>query len=244
MFKVIKQALRMMKWKELGMQYGKCSMCGKTLFIKLRNDDISAIRCVRCRASVTSMAIASVLKKLVPNWEDKKIYELSSRGPFFRFLHKRASYLTYSEYFDDVTPGAYKGRVQCQDVQELTYGNESFDLCTCTEVFEHVPNDLKGFREIYQVLKPGGLFLFTVPLSDRKKTVERARLKEGKVIYLERPEYHDDLIRGVGAVLCYRNYGLDIVEKLSQASFKDAEIIVVKTPTRWGYDRRLVVARK
>ena len=233
-----------MKWKELGMEYGKCSMCGKTLFIKLRNDDISAIRCIRCRASVTSMAIASVLKKLVLNWEDKKIYELSSRGSFFKFLCKRASHLTYSEYFDDVTPGAYKGLVQCQNVQALTYGKESFDVCTCTEVFEHVPDDLKGFREIYRVLKPGGLFLFTVPLSDRKKTVERACLKEGKLIYLERAEYHDDHIRGQSAVLCYRNYGLDIVEKLSQASFKNTETILVKAPTRWGYDRRLVVARK
>jgi len=190
------------------------------------------------------MAIANVLKKLLPNWGDKKIYELSSRGSFFKFLYKRASHLTYSEYFDDVAPGAYKGLVQCQDVQALTYGNESFDVCTCTEVFEHVPDDLKGFREIYRVLKPGGLFLFTVPLSDRKQTVERACLKDGKLIYLERAEYHDDHIRGQSAVLCYRNYGLDIVEKLGQAGLKNTEIILVKAPTRWGYDHRVVVARK
>jgi len=190
------------------------------------------------------MAIASVLKELLANWEDKKIYEFSSRGPFFKFLHKKASRLTYSEYFDDVTPGAYKGAVQCQDTQGLTYGDCSFDVCTCTEVFEHVPDDLKGFREIYRVLKPGGLFLFTVPLSDRKQTVERACLKDGKLIYLERTEYHDDHIRGQSAVLCYRNYGLDIVEKLGQADFKNTEIILVKAPTRWGYDCRVVMARK
>jgi len=244
MFGMIKQVLRIMKWKELGMEYGKCSMCGKTLFVKLCNNDISAIRCVRCRASVTSMAIASVLKKLVANWEDKKIYELSSRGPFFSFLHKRASHLTYSEYFDDIPPGAYKETVQCQDIQGLTYGDESFDLCTCTEVFEHVPDDLKGFREIYRVLKPGGQFLFTVPLSDRRETVERVRLNEGKLIYLEEPEYHDDNIRGVGSVLCYRNYGLDIVDRLSDAGFEETEIILVKAPTRWGYNRRVVAVRK
>ena len=233
-----------MKWKELGMEYGECSMCGKTLFIKLCNDDMSGIRCVRCRASVTSMAIASALKELAAEWEDKKIYELSSRGPFFRFLQKRAPRLTYSEYFGDIPPGAYKGTVQCQDVQELTYDDESFDLCTSTEVFEHVPDDLKGFREIHRVLKPGGLFLFTVPLSDRRKTVERARLNDGKLIFLEEPEYHNDHILGVGSVLCYRNYGLDIVDRLGRADFKDAEIILVKAPTRWGYNRRVVAARK
>jgi SAM-dependent methyltransferase len=190
------------------------------------------------------MAIARVLKNMVDNWEEKKIYELSSRGPFFRFLHKRGFNLTYSEYFDDIPAGVYKGAVQCQDVQELTYGDESFDLCTCTEVFEHVPNDHKGFREIYRVLKPEGLFLFTVPLSGRRDTVERVRLNEGKLIYLEEPEYHDDHIRGAGRVLCYRNYGLDIVDRLKQVGFKDTEIILVEAPTRWGYNRRVVAAFK
>jgi len=190
------------------------------------------------------MALASILKELVPSWEDKEIYELSSRGPFFRFLHKRASHITYSEYFDNVTPGSYKGALQCQNVQELTYASDSFDVCTCTEVFEHVPDDLKGFSQIYRVLKPRGLFLFTVPLSDRKKTLERARLNGGKLIYLEKAEYHDDHIRGAGNVLCFRNYGLDIVERLSLAGFKNTEIILVKAPTRWGYNRQVVVARK
>ena len=244
MFETVKRALCLVKWRELRFQTGKCTMCGKTLFIKLRNDNISAIRCIRCRASVTSMAIASVLKDLLANWEGKKIYELSSRGPFFRFLQKRGSHLTYSEYFDDITPGAYKRTVQCQDVQGLTYGDESFDLCTCTEVFEHVPNDHKGFREIYRVLKPGSLFLFTVPLSGRRKTVERVRLNEGKLIYLEEPEYHDDHIRGAGRVLCYRNYGLDIVDRLNRVGFKDTEIILVEAPTRWGYNHRVVAACK
>lgn len=240
----IKRAFGLIKWRELRFQTGNCSMCGRTIYIKLCSDNISAIRCLRCRASVTSMAIASVLKDLVENWEEKNIYELSSRGPFFQFLRKRAPHLTSSEYFDDIPPGAHKGKVQCQDVQGLTYADESFDLCTCTEVFEHVPDDQKGFREICRVLKPGGQFLFTVPLSGRGKTIERVRLNEGKLIYLEEPEYHDDRVRGPGKVLCYRNYGLDIVDRLNRAGFKDAEIILVKAPTRWGYKRRVVVACK
>jgi len=41
-----------------------------------------------------------------------------------------------------------------------------------------------------------------------------------------------------------RNYGLDIVDRLNQAGFKNTEIILVKAPTRWGYNRRVVAARK
>ncbi len=241
---MIKQICKMVKWRELGVEYGNCSACGKTIFIKLRNNNMSAIRCIRCRASVASMAIASVLRKSRPNWENKKIYELSSQGPFFQYLLKRASHLTYSEYFDDVTPGAYKWSIQCQDVQALTYDSESFDICTSTEVFEHVPNDLKGFREIHRVLKPGGLFLFTVPLSARNKTIERVRVEDGKLIYLQRANYHDDRVRGPGTVLCYRDYGLDIVERLTQAGFSKTEIILVQAPTRWGYDSRVLAACK
>ena len=45
------------------------------------------------------------------------------------------------------------------------YGDASFDLCTSTEVFEHMPDDLNGFSEIRRVLRPGGRFVFTVLLT-------------------------------------------------------------------------------
>ena len=227
----------------MGMECGNCSMCGKTLFVKFCDNNMSAIRCVLCKASVASMAIASALRKIRPDWEDKKIYELSSRGPFFKFLHKKASNLTYSEYFNDVIPGDYKGQIQCQDVQALTYNSESFDICTSTEVFEHVPDDLNGFREIHRTLKPEGLLLFTVPLSSNK-TIERARLDGGKLVYLKKPKYHNDRVLESGSVLCYRDYGLDITDRLTEAGFSRANIIQIPAPTRWGFDCSVVAAHK
>jgi ubiquinone/menaquinone biosynthesis C-methylase UbiE len=32
-------------------------------------------------------------------------------------------------------------------VQRLSFADASFDLCTSTEVFEHVPDDRAGLRE-------------------------------------------------------------------------------------------------
>ena len=166
---------------------------------------------------------------------------LSSRGPFFRFLAREVKDLTYSEYFDDVPSGTFVGDIQCQDVQQLWFENGSFDVCTSTEVFEHVPDDLRGFREVRRVLAPGGVFLFTVPLHDAERTVERARMENGVLVHLLPPEYHEDNIRGRQNVLVYRDYGRDIVERLRTAGFTGPEIVPVREPSGMGHstDRRL-----
>ncbi|MGH7731856.1 MAG: class I SAM-dependent methyltransferase, partial [Candidatus Eiseniibacteriota bacterium] len=107
-------------------------------------------------------------------------------------LRRRYRALTLSEYFDDIRPGDWKGGVQCQDVQRLTYPDDSFDLVTSTEVFEHVPDDGRAFAEVHRVLRPGGFLVFTVPLMDTTPTLERARIERGAIVHLVAPEYHGD----------------------------------------------------
>jgi SAM-dependent methyltransferase len=114
--------------------------------------------------------------------------------------------------------------VLCQDVQQLTFPDASFDVCTSTEVFEHVADDARGFREIRRVLRAGGAFVFTVPLGDAEATVERAESQGGRIVHLLPPEYHGDRIRGRDRVLAFRNYGRDIVERLRTAGFAHARI--------------------
>jgi SAM-dependent methyltransferase len=190
------------------------------------------------------MSIVQVLKVLVPDIALKHVYEMSSRGPLFEFLKSHCRYLTVSEYFDGVLPGAFKDGVQCQDVHQLTYPDECFNICTSTEVFEHVADDLKGFAEIHRVLRPGSLFIFTVPLSNSATTVQRAELVDGEIRHLLPPEYHSDLIRGEEKVLVYRDFGLDITERLRQAGFGSARIMKVDDSEWWGLGQSVVVAEK
>jgi SAM-dependent methyltransferase len=129
-------------------------------------------------------------------------------------------------------------------VQRLSFGDGSFDVCSNTEVFEHVPDDLRGFREIRRVLAPGGVLLFTVPLHDAERTVERARMENGVLIHLLPPEYHEDNIRGRNNVLVYRDYGRDIVERLRTAGFRESRIVPVRDPSGMGHTPSVVVARK
>jgi SAM-dependent methyltransferase len=188
------------------------------------------------------MSIVQVIQRLYPDLSALAVYEMSARGPLFGYLKQRAGHLTCSEYFDDVVPGEWKGGVQCQDVERLTFPDAAFNLCTSTEVFEHVPDDEKGFREVRRVLKQGGRFIFTVPLSAAPATVRRAELVGSKLRYLLPAEYHGDAIRGQGRVLVYRDYGRDIVDRLKRCGFGRATIVDVDDVRWWGLGRKVIMA--
>lgn len=234
-------AMGMLKPGKLKARVFTCPVCGPSVLFKL-DDHAIAVRCVRCQASAIHLSILKVLIQVCPDLSELSVYEMSSRGPLFEFLGQRAGKLVFSEFYDDVDPGTFKEGVQCQDVQRLTFDDASFDLCTSTEVFEHVPDDRRGFAEIRRVLRPGGRFVFTVPLASAQTTVERAVLVDGKLRHLLEPEYHGDVIRGQGKVLCFRNYGLDILDRLRESGFRSARFESPDRNSWWGFGTEVVVA--
>jgi len=54
------------------------------------------------------------------------------------------------------------------DAKNLNFQNNFFDLVAAFNVLEHVDNDQEAFSEITRVLKPGGFFIFSVPLNPKK----------------------------------------------------------------------------
>jgi ubiquinone/menaquinone biosynthesis C-methylase UbiE len=48
-------------------------------------------------------------------------------------------------------------------VEKMPFPDNSFDKIILTEVMEHVPDEHAGFKELYRILKPGGLLAMTVP---------------------------------------------------------------------------------
>jgi Methylase involved in ubiquinone/menaquinone biosynthesis len=49
------------------------------------------------------------------------------------------------------------------DAHKLPVKSESIDCVVCCEVLEHVADPFTCCAEIYRILKPGGLFVFSVP---------------------------------------------------------------------------------
>jgi SAM-dependent methyltransferase len=69
-------------------------------------------------------------------------------------------------------------------INDLPYGDASFDAVVFYDVLEHIPDADLSLDEIYRVLRPGGLLAATVPTEGQPGTFEWLRWKLG---------WHDDL---------------------------------------------------
>ncbi len=49
------------------------------------------------------------------------------------------------------------------DGKKIPFPDQEFDYVFCTEVMEHVPEPKDFLKEIYRVLKPGGVLIMTIP---------------------------------------------------------------------------------
>ncbi|NJM21938.1 MAG: class I SAM-dependent methyltransferase [Richelia sp. SL_2_1] len=214
-------------------QLGKCNICGSsTIFICI---DVNTVRnnmyCPICKSSSRKRHVAKLLiDKLNPKisslaevssnqqLNNLSIYNADVNDAFDKILHNLKSYCC-SSYIPDVQPGTeIQEKVFCQDIENLTFADENFDIVITEDVFEHIRNYKKAFQEVYRVLKKGGYHIFTVPCFFDKPTLVRVDTSGKEDIHLLPPEYHGDKIRG--KILAYRTFGIDIFELLEKMGFQ------------------------
>lgn len=112
-----------------------------------------------------------------------------------------------SDYLStDLLETSAKGMMN-MDITELTLPDASRDLIWCSHVLEHVTSDRKAIGHFYRVLAPGGVAVLQVPVVGLT-TQEDPNItspEERRRLYLQ-----DDHAR---------LYGLDIVDRLTEAGF-------------------------
>jgi SAM-dependent methyltransferase len=60
-----------------------------------------------------------------------------------------------------------------EDILNLSFPENSFDVIICIHIFEHIDDDAKAMKEVYRVLKPNGIALLDVPIDwEREQTYE------------------------------------------------------------------------
>ncbi|MBS3073039.1 class I SAM-dependent methyltransferase [Candidatus Pacearchaeota archaeon] len=55
---------------------------------------------------------------------------------------------------------------EVQDVQNLKFKPNTFDLIVAIDILEHLPDPKKGIQEIFKVLKPNGYLIISTPNPD------------------------------------------------------------------------------
>jgi SAM-dependent methyltransferase len=125
--------------------------------------------------------------------------------------------------------------VRREDLENLSFEDESLDSHLTQDVFEHLFNPADAFREIARTLRPGGAHVFTTPLV-RKNEPTRfcAHLApDGTVVHLvERPEYHSNPLSSEGSLVTV-NCGYDITTFIFETSGLFTEIAPCSGPCRW-----------
>jgi SAM-dependent methyltransferase len=161
------------------------------------------------------------MEKFFPRWRDLTIHEsspVSGRGASRRLANEAPGYVP-SYYYPNVAAGEMVKGVRCEDLENLSFDDESFDLHLTQDVFEHLFNPAAAFREIARTLRPGGAHVFTTPLV-RKNEATRfcaALAPDGTVIHLVKPsEYHGNPISLEGSLVTV-NWGYDIADYIFKA---------------------------
>jgi SAM-dependent methyltransferase len=200
-----------------------------TIFFCLDQDSFrNTMICLFCRSASRNRYVAKAMLGIIgercssiadlPGVADVTIYNTATDDCFNRVLRNYNGYFS-SYYKDGVALGTeISHRTSCQNIEALTYADNSFDFVITEDVFEHVRHPEKGFREIYRALRPGGYHIFTVPFLFDRPTLVRVDTSTDEDVHLLPPEYHGD--PHCGTILAYRTFGIDLFTKLNDIAFE------------------------
>jgi len=169
-----------------------------------------------------------VIDEICPEYRELAVHESSPDGAVSEKLMKHCKHYISSQFFTDVALGEKRAGFQCQDLRNLTFADNSFDLVVTQDVFEHVINPDNAFKEISRTLKPGGCHIFTIPWNPKSSTRIRATDRGNGIEYLEKPVYHGNPIDREKGSLVATDWGKDLVQAIYRASGLATQIYRIK----------------
>jgi SAM-dependent methyltransferase len=169
------------------------------------------------------------IDKFFPRWRELAIHESSPipRGASERLRREARSYLP-TQFFSDVSTGESCNGYRCENLEKLTFENESIDLHVTQDVFEHLFAPSAAFREIARTLRPGGAHVFTTPLVQKTEPSQFCvtTAPDGTIINNTAPEYHDNPVSDEGSLVTVK-WGYDIADYIFRACGLFTKIVLI-----------------
>lgn len=234
MIKSIKyRALRTIKY--LSSKKGYCPICEQDVrFVKQGEWLRDNYRCSKCNSIPRYRALIDSIKRFYPDWKDLIVHESSpNKGASSEYLKRNCKNYTASQFFEDVSRGSYQDGFRSEDLTKLTFEDNSFDLFITQDVFEHVIEPAKAFKEISRVLKPGGAHIFSMPwYPELEVSRQRAKYENGEIIFLEEPIFHGNPVnREKGSLVTY-DWGQDFIDIIYKSSGLSTMIYLINDKSK------------
>ena len=166
-------------------------------------------QCPNCLSYERSRLYYLYFKSILPNDKKLKVLHFAPEEPLASLFtsYKNIEYLSA-----DLDP---KLAMIKQDLTNLTFEDNSFDIVFCSHVLEYIDDDIKAMREIYRVLKPAGFAILQVPIKDYFNGMKIDKTYEDPSI--TKPSERK---RAYGYFDHFRIYGRDYPDRLKKAGFK------------------------
>lgn len=209
---------------------GYCPTCARQVTFVARDSWLrDHYRCSHCGSIPRERALMLVIESHFPNWREMCIHESSpvDRGASQRLARGCRAYIA-SQFIPGERLGDEVGGVRVEDLEALTFADESIDLHVTQDVMEHVLHPGKVFSEIARTLKPGGAHVFTVPIVNRNgPSMPRVRLdNDGRIHHLAPPQYHGNPVDEKGSLVT-TDWGFDICRSIYDACGLFTNIFVI-----------------
>jgi Methyltransferase domain len=212
---------------------GICPVCGMNArFTGFTDNPRESGRCSNCQSFNRQRQMAYLIRQQcgLPQggrWHFPSglvIYNTETTGALHLQLNGLPDYVC-SEYFgDEYRSGEIVDGRRHEDLQALSFADNSLDLVMSSDVMEHMPEPYAAHAEIFRVLKPGGRHIFTVPYSPLLVEDQvRAKIVDGEIVYLEEKAFHGDPVRPDEGVLVWTIFGLSMLDRLRSMGFEAGE---------------------
>lgn len=134
------------------------------------------VYCPNCMSKNRERLLLAILENMLPI-DNKKILHFSPEKNLYKYLATKANVTTV-----DIVPGFYKkidSTISYADATNLHFENANFDMIIANHILEHIPEDKTAMKEMYRVLKPGGVAILQVPYSEKRTaTIEDPFIKD------------------------------------------------------------------
>jgi hypothetical protein len=205
-----------------------------------------ALSCKRTTLNARMRAAVQFIQEHLETSAADVVYMTEQVTPLFEFMRGRYPLLQGSEYLPGVPYGSFRDQVRCEDLQALTFDDNSFDLILSFDVLEHVPEYKLAIYEMARVLRPGGHLVMTAPTmaASQSNHVRAIINDEGKLEHELPPEYHGNPLGPPS--LCFTSFGFNLIEELRSYGFVDsfAQFYFNMELGYWGGPELLLIATK